>query len=263
MSSLTAGRFLGKTFIVTGATSGVGRAIALRLASEGASGITVVGRNEERGEGVVRELEEMGSEAMFVRAEMDRVEDVSAVVPAHVERFDSIHGLVNSAGDTSRGWLHDQSVEVWDRLMAVNARAPFILTQAATNEMRSRGVPGGVVNIITITSYGGQPYLNAYAASKAALVGFTKNSAHSLRKDRIRCNGLNIGWTHSAAEHALQVKETGDEDWLEKANEKAPFGKLVQPEDIAAMAALLLSEESGVMTGSIIDMDQMVMGAYD
>ncbi|GMI19110.1 hypothetical protein TeGR_g10027 [Tetraparma gracilis] len=106
-------------------------------------------------------------------------------------------------------------------------------------------------------------YLNAYCASKGALVAFTKNSAHSLRADKIRCNGINIGWTASAAEHRLQVEETGDENWLEKASGKAPFGKLVQPEDIAGLTAFLLSKESGVMTGSVIDMDQNVIGAYD
>ena len=148
---------------------------------------------------------------------MDDVAQVSDVVPKHEARFGVAHGLVNSAGDTSRGWLKDQSVESWDRLFAVNARAPFILTQAATNSMIEAGVRGAVVNIITITSHGGQPYLCGYAASKGALATFTKNAAHQLRRSRIRCNGINIGWTASAAEHRLQVEETGDEDWLEKA----------------------------------------------
>lgn len=257
-------RFKGKTFIVTGGTSGVGEAIALQLAREGADGVSVVGRNVERGEGVVEKLSSLGCVGNFIRASMDSVPSVSSVVPSHTTFFNSPpHGLVNSAGDTSRGWLKDQKVEDWDRLFAVNARAPFILTQAATNAMIDKGIQGSIVNIITITSHGGQPYLCGYAASKGALVTFTKNAAHQLRKDRIRCNGINIGWTSSAAEHRLQVKETGDENWLEKAGEKVPFGKLVQPDDIAELACFLLSDKSGVCTGSVIDFDQMVMGGYD
>ena len=194
---------------------------------------------------------------------MENVEEVQAVIPKHEAAFGPASGLVNSAGDTGRGWLKSQSVESWDRLFAVNARAPFLLTQAASNSMVANGIAGGIVNIITITSHGGQPYLCGYAASKGALATFTKNAAHQLRKNRIRCNGINIGWTASAAEHKLQVKETGDENWLEGAKSRVPFGKLVNPSDIAELTTFLLSERSGVCTGSVIDFDQMVIGAYD
>jgi NAD(P)-dependent dehydrogenase (short-subunit alcohol dehydrogenase family) len=202
----------------------VGESIALQLAAEGASAVSVVGRNETRGNGVVSKLRDLGCEGLFIKASMDSVPEVQAVVPKHEEKFGVAHGLVNSAGDTGRGWLKDQSVESWDRLFAVNARAPFILTQAATNSMIRSSIQGSVVNIITITSHGGQPYLCGYAASKGALSTFTKNAAHQLRKDRIKCNGINIGWTASAAEHKLQVEETGDEKWLEKAGEKVRRG---------------------------------------
>ncbi|GMH88559.1 hypothetical protein TrST_g11194 [Triparma strigata] len=256
-------RSSGKSFIVTGGTSGVGQAIATQLAREGAAAISVVGRSAERGAGVVKVLQDLGCEAQFIKASMDDVEEVKAVVGKHEAKFGVASGLVNSAGDTSRGTLAEQTVEDWDRLFAVNARAPFILTQMATNSMKREKIEGSVVNIITITSHGGQPYLCGYAASKGALVTFTKNAAHSLRSDRIRCNGINIGWTYSAAEDKLQVRETGDVNWLEKAKEKVPFGKLVLPEDIAELTCFLLSENSGVCTGSVIDFDQMVMGGYD
>ncbi|GMH56336.1 hypothetical protein TrLO_g10325 [Triparma laevis f. longispina] len=253
----------GKSFIVTGGTSGVGQAIATQLAREGAAAISIVGRSAERGAGVVKVLTDLGCKAQFIKASMDNVEEVKAVVGKHEGAFGVASGLVNSAGDTSRGTLAEQTVEDWDRLFAVNARAPFLLTQMATNSMKRENIEGSIVNIITITSHGGQPYLCGYAASKGALVTFTKNAAHSLRGDRIRCNGINIGWTHSAAEDKLQVKETGDVNWLEKAKEKVPFGKLVLPEDIAELTCFLLSENSGVCTGSVIDFDQMVMGGYD
>ncbi|KAJ1637139.1 hypothetical protein T492DRAFT_955401 [Pavlovales sp. CCMP2436] len=256
-------RFTGRTYVVTGGTSGVGEAVALRLAGEGAAGITIVGRSESRGASVCAKLTALGCKAQFVKADMESVADVKAIVPSHEHCFNSLDGLVNCAGDTSRGNIRDQTVEDWDRLFAVNARAPFLLTQAASNLMREKGTHGSIVNIITITSHGGQPYLCGYAASKGACATLTKNAAHALRQDRIRVNGINIGWTNSAAEHSTQVASGAGEDWLQKVGEKVPFGRLVEPSDIAALTALLLSSESGVMTGSVIDMDQMVIGAYD
>ncbi|KAG8465113.1 hypothetical protein KFE25_012476 [Diacronema lutheri] len=256
-------RLVGKTFVVTGGTSGVGEAVAMRLAREGCAGVTIVGRSEERGARVCAQLDELGCKALFVKADMASVADVQAVVPAHARAFGSLDGLVNCAGDTARGSIGDQAVEDWDRLFAVNARAPFLLTQAASNYMRETGTCGSIVNIITITSHGGQPYLCGYAASKGACVALTRNTAHALRHDRIRVNGINIGWTNSAAEHATQLAQGAGEDWLERAAARVPFGRLVEPADIAALAAYLLSPEAGVMTGAIIDMDQMVIGAYD
>lgn len=240
-----------------------GEAVATRLASEGCAGITIVGRSEQRGASVCAKLGGLGCKAIFVKADMSSVADVQAVVPAHERAFGSLDGLVNCAGDTSRGNVRDQAVADWDRLFAVNARAPYLLTQAASNAMIAQGRPGSIVNVITITSHGGQPYLFGYAASKGACVTLTKNAAHALRQDRIRVNGINIGWSNTAAEHATQVASGAGEDWLEKAAAKLPFGRLVEPSDIAALTAFLLSDESGVMTGSIIDMDQNVIGAYD
>lgn len=235
----------------------------MRLATEGCTGITIVGRSEERGASVCAKLSALGCKAIFVKADMGSVADIQEVVPAHERAFGSLDGLVNCAGDTTRGNIRDQTVADWDRLFAINARAPFVLTQAAANAMIAKGRPGSIVNIITITSHGGQPYLCAYAASKGACVTLTKNAAHALRHERVRVNGINIGWSNTAAEHATQVAAGAGEDWLEKAAAKMPFGRLVEPSDIAALAAFLLSHESGVMTGSIIDMDQNVIGAYD
>lgn len=201
---------------------------------------------------VVAKLGALGCEAQFVHAEMGSVDDVTAIVPAHVKAFGSLDGLANCAGDTSRGSIQSQTAESWDQLMAVNARAPFLLVQAASNTMRELGTAGGsIVNIITITSHGGQPYLCGYAASKGACATLTRNAAHALRHDRIRVNGINIGWTNSAAEHLTQVASGAGEDWLAKAVEKVPFGRLVEPADVAALTAFLLSAESGVMTGSV------------
>jgi NAD(P)-dependent dehydrogenase (short-subunit alcohol dehydrogenase family) len=192
------------------------------------------------------------------------VEQARASVTATVEEYGRVDCLVNAAGLTSRGSLLDTTPELFDAHVAVNLKSPFFLMQAAVEDMRRRGEPGTIVNVITMTSHGGQPYLAPYAASKAGLVGLTRNAAHAHRWDRIRINGVNIGWTDTEGEDAIQRRfhDAGD-DWRELAGTSLPMGRLGQVGDIAALVVLLLSERSGVVTGSVIDWDQEVVGARD
>jgi NAD(P)-dependent dehydrogenase (short-subunit alcohol dehydrogenase family) len=136
--------------------------------------------------------------------------------------------------------------------------------QAAVADMRRRGAPGTVVNIVSMAMHGGQPYLAPYTASKAGLAGLTRNVAFAHRFDRVRINGLNIGWTATPGEAATQrTFHDAADDWLEQAAAAQPMGKLGQPDEIADAVVFLLSDRSGVVTGSIIDWDQNVPGAYD
>ena len=107
-----------------------------------------------------------------------------------------------------------------------------------------------------------QPFLAPYVASKAGLAGLTRNAAHAHRWDRIRINGLNVGWTDTEGEDSIQ-REFHDDRWLEEAAKAQPMGKLGQVDEIAAMVVLLLSDRSGVVTGSVIDWDQIVIGGLD
>jgi NAD(P)-dependent dehydrogenase (short-subunit alcohol dehydrogenase family) len=158
----------------------------------------------------------------------------------------------------------DTSPELFDEHVAVNLRGPFFLMQAAIADMVSRGAGGAIVNIISMSAHGGQPYLAPYVASKAGLIGLTRNAAYAHRWDRIRINGLNIGWTETEGEDATQRRFHGaGDDWLEKAAAALPMGKLGQVDEIADFVVLLLSDRSGVVTGSVIDWDQMVPGAHD
>ena len=129
--------------------------------------------------------------------------------------------------------------------------------------MRAMSIEGAIVNIITMSSHGGQPNLTAYCASKGALATLTKNVAHAVRADRIRVNGLNLGWADTPNEHRVQKAEGADEDWLARAEANQPFGRLVKVEDVARACLFLLGPESGIMTGALIDYDQNVMGTYD
>lgn len=251
----------GKTFVVTGGTQGLGRGIALHLARQGAAGIVICGRNQENGRAAAQEISEAGAPCTYVRADLAVEADCRTVVQTAGERFGRVDGLVNAAGLTNRGTLEDTTVELWDLQFNVNVRAPFILTQETVRIMKHKKIPGSIVNIISDCAHGGYPYLTAYSASKGALATFTKNAAHSLRFDRIRVNGICIGWMYTPHEHLVQVEQEGKpENWLELAEKEEPFGRILRPQDVACLAAYLLSDQSEMMTGSLIDFDQKVIG---
>jgi NAD(P)-dependent dehydrogenase (short-subunit alcohol dehydrogenase family) len=251
-------RLDGKVVVVTGSTQGLGAAIATRVAQLGAAGVVVTGRDRERGE---RVREGLGADALFVAGDLAREEDCRALIAACAERFGRLDGLVNAAGLSLRGTLDDTSVELWDRLFAVNVRAPFVLTQEAARLMRAVG-GGSVVNIITMASHGGEPVLMAYSASKGALATLTRNLGYSLQPERIRVNGLNIGWTATEGEHGVQTGVGQPSEWLAAADASRPFGRLLRPEDVAPMATYLLSDAARMVTGSVVDFDQTVHGPY-
>jgi NAD(P)-dependent dehydrogenase (short-subunit alcohol dehydrogenase family) len=253
-------RLDGKVLVVTGSTQGLGAEFARRSARLGAAGIVICGRDSERGETVRADLEELGCEAVFVEADLTEPESCVAVIRACDERFGRLDGLVNSAGLTSRGTLDDTTVELWDRIFAVNVRAPFLLIQHGARLMRRSGDGGSVVNIITMSSHGGEPVLTAYASSKGALVTLTRNAGYSLQPDRIRVNGLNIGWTATEGEHGVQTETGRPEDWLAEADATSPLGRLLRPDDISPMVTYLLSDAAKMVTGSVIDFDQTVHG---
>ena len=257
------GWFGGRAYVVTGSTQGMGEAVAKALANAGARGIVVCGRNAANGKRVKSEIERLGAAAEFVAADLAKPEDCRAIVAACDRRFGRIDGLVNAAGDTGRGTIADTTVELWDRLFAVNARAPFLLMQDAIRIMRRDKTAGSIVNVITMSAYGGQPFITPYCAAKGALAVLTKNVAHAVRFDRIRVNGINVGWTDTPHEHEVQRAQGQPADWLASAEAAQPFGRLIKPDDVARLSLFLLGPESAVMTGAIVDFDQRVIGAWD
>lgn len=253
----------GKVILVTGGSQGVGEGIARAAVEAGASGVMLSGRDAARGQRVAAGLSRASCPVAFVAGDLANETSCRGVVEETLVRFAQIDGLVNAAGLTDRGTIDDTTVALWDKLFAVNARAPFILTQEVVRHLKQHKRPGSIVNIITQSSHGGQPFLTAYSASKGALAVLTKNTAHALRADRIRVNGLNIGWTDTPGEHAIQKRDGRPANWLETAEPRQPFGRLIKPHDVAVAAVYLLSDASEMMTGSLIDLDQNVVGAYD
>lgn len=253
-----------RVFVITGGTQGLGREIALRVAGLGARGVAICGRNQKNGNAVAAELKAAGSEALFVLADLHRVEDCRRVVAAADQRFGRIDGLVNAAASTARGTLDTTTPEQWDRMMALNLRAPFLLMQDCARIMRRQGRGGSIVNILSVSAHGGQPKLTAYCTSKGALGILTRNAAWSLRRDRIRVNGLNIGWMASPGEQAAQKAEDAPDDWLERADRASPFGRILRPLDVARMVTFLMADDGQMVTGSLIDFDHnIIIGAFD
>jgi len=262
-SSRPHGLLTDQVVLINGGTAGLGAGIARAAAREGAI-VAVSGRRREPGDALAAELTASGTKALFVSADVSDVAQAQACAAAVIAAFGRVDCLVNAAGLTSRGTLLDTTPELFDAHVAVNLRAPFFLMQAVVADLVARQAPGTIVNISSTSAHAGQPYLAPYVTTKAGLAGLTRNAAHAHRWDRIRINALNIGWTDTDGEDATQRRFHGaGDDWREKAAATLPMGKLGQVDEIADFVVFLLSERSGVVTGSVIDWDQNVLGGMD
>jgi NAD(P)-dependent dehydrogenase (short-subunit alcohol dehydrogenase family) len=251
----------GKIAVITGSTQGLGEATARLFQARGVSGLIITGRNRERGAAVAASLTSAGCQAHFVAAELDQLDDCRRIITAADAHFGKLHILVNCAAHTERGSIWDTTPELYDQIMAINVRAPFFLMQDAIKLMEHTGEGGAIVNISSVASYGSVPFLSAYATSKGALNILTKNVAYAVMRSRIRVNALNLGWMDTPSEDLIQRRyHSGGADWLAQAEAAQPFGRLLKTDEVARAIAFLASDESGIMTGSIVDFDQSVIG---
>jgi NAD(P)-dependent dehydrogenase (short-subunit alcohol dehydrogenase family) len=251
------------TAIITGGAQGLGFAIAERLAREGARGIVLSGRSVDKGEKAAARIQALGTDCVFIKADVSMAADCFNLVAAALERFGSVNALVNAAALPDRGTLLDTTPELLDRMFHTNVSGPFLLMQGVLRHLVETGQPGSIVNILSMVVHCGQSYLAPYSASKGALATLTKNVANAFATHRIRCNGILTGWMDTPGENATQQTFHGVRgDWLAKAEAAQPMGQLVKPHQVAGLAAYLLSPESGVITGALIDYDQRVSGAY-
>jgi NAD(P)-dependent dehydrogenase (short-subunit alcohol dehydrogenase family) len=254
----------GRIGIVTGGSQGLGEAIARLFAERGAAGLVICGRNAAKGERVAEEISATGCPAHFVTTDLSKVAECRNVIGEADRRFGRVDALVNAAGLSDRGNILDTTEERFNEIFDVNVRAPFFLIQGAALIMRREKIQGSIVNIQSMSAHGGQPFISAYCASKGALATLTRNAAHSLLKHRIRVNGLNIGWMSTPGEdRIMKTYHAAKDGWLDDAVKSRPFGRLIDPKEVARACVYLASDESGLMTGSNIDFDQNVVGTGD
>jgi NAD(P)-dependent dehydrogenase (short-subunit alcohol dehydrogenase family) len=246
-----------KIALVTGSTSGIGRGIAEHFVALGAR-LVVHGRSEAQAREVAGRLHK---DAAWIAADLADVDACRRIVRFTIEKFGGIDVLVNNAASTARGYLEDVPVEVWDTVMHVNLRAPFLCMQEAIRSMKTRG-GGSIVNIGSINAYIGEPKLGPYSVSKGGLMTLTRNGAAALGRYRIRVNQINVGWTLTEGEERVKrIEEGRGPDWLQQAVAAAPFGRLLAPRDIALAAAYFASEDSALVTGTVMDLEQSPVGA--
>ena len=262
-------QFQDKIVIVTGSTQGSGAETAKLIASRGAKGIAICGRNEEKGNKIKEEIIKIGTECIYIKADLENLEDCRKIVSETDKTYGTVNSLINSAAFTERGTILSTTPENYEKMFNINTRAPFFLMQDVIKIMIRDKVKGTIAHVLSVAAYSGMPFIAAYSASKAALGIMIKNVANSVSGHQIRVNGLNLGWTDTPAEDMVQKKfHNADDDWLKKTEAKVPFKRLNKPIDVARALAFLCSDESGLMTGSLVDFDQTVVGwhsysAYD
>jgi NAD(P)-dependent dehydrogenase (short-subunit alcohol dehydrogenase family) len=255
-----------KIAVITGGSQGLGAATARLFAARGARGLILCGRQTAKGKAVAEEIQKLypACEVHFVTADLEQIDSPKLIIQAAKEHFGQLDILVNVAGLSARGTILDTSPELFERIMNINVRAPFFLIQEAAKLMRANKIAGTIVSIGSIAAYAGMPMLSAYCTSKGALNTLTRNTAHALMRDHIRVNCLNIGWMSSDEEDVIQRKYHGAKDgWQKKVGQDMPFGRLVDPDEVARALAFLASDESGLMTGSVVNFDQSVWAASD
>ena len=231
------------------------------FAGEGCAGVLICGRSAENGQTVAGEIEALGARAHFVRADLTDLDQVRSLVPTARREFGRVDHLVNAAAITDRGNILETSPELYRQALDLNLRAPFFLIQDAARVMIEQGGGGSIANVLSVNSYGGGLDLAAYSASKGGLLTLTKNAANYLANHRIRVNGIALGWTDTPNEDRIQRQYHGaGPNWREQVEPMLPFGRMLKTHDVANTVRFLCSEDSGIMTGAIVDLSFSVVG---
>lgn len=241
----------GKVIVITGSTDGIGLATARECVAEGAR-VLIHGREQERAERVAATF---SGKAAACGAELADPDSPPRIVAAAVAAYGEIHGLVNNAAYICRSDLETTDAAVFDRVMAINARAPMLMIKAALPYLKA--TRGSVVNIGSINAYTGEPRQLAYSMSKSALMTMSRNLANVLAQERVRVNHFNVGWVITENERKLKIAEGLPEDWhIRPEVEHVPSGRMTQPEEIARHVAFWLSDKSIPISGSVMELEQ-------
>ena len=238
----------GKTAIITGGGSGFGRETAIKLAQRGAN-ISVVDVSKEQGEETVKLCKQLGTDAIFIEADVSKVEDVKRYVSQTVEHFGKIDLFFNNAGISGSGVRTlDCSEEEFDAIVNVNLKGAFYGLKYVVNEMLKTG-GGSIVNTASLGGIVGMPTLGAYSATKHGIVGLTKTIAGEYGRDNIRINAIAPGTNETPMVKAFPPEA------IKAMGEAVPMGRLGQPHEVGNVVAFLLSDEASYIHGAVISID--------
>jgi len=234
-----------KVSLVTGASRGIGKAIALEMAREGADVIVNYNHSNDKAIEVTRAIEALGRRALAIRADVSKADDVEEMKRLVLKEFGSVDILINNAGTHYhlKSWEMEQSE--WSRVLGVNLDGVFLCSKAFSGEMRAKKW-GRIINISSIVAFTGTDHEAHYGASKAAVVGLTKALALELARFNITVNAIAPGWVETDMTSAVT------EDEKRKALELVPLGRFGRPEDIAHASVFLASDKASFITGQTV-----------
>jgi NAD(P)-dependent dehydrogenase (short-subunit alcohol dehydrogenase family) len=246
-------RLSGKVALITGGGTGIGRAIAMAFAREGAS-VCVAGRRLEKLREVISEIQKHGGAGLAMECDVTKTNEVERAVKGTVERFGRLNVLVNNAGAVHVSTVEGISEEDWDRLMRVNVKGPFLASRAVLPEFRKCG-GGAIVNIGSVLGLFAVKDRAAYCASKGGVTMLTKAMALDHAHENVRVNCICPSIVETELVRGVFDESERGQAWLKARIATIPLGRIGQPGDVAELAVFLASEEASWLTGAAIPLD--------
>lgn len=255
---MTSDKLLNKAAIVTGASRGIGRAIALALAKEGAKLVVNYNNSEKEATKVVDEIKRFSTEALPVKADVSKSDEVNGLVKNALKKFGRIDILVNNAGVEPMNRMIDITEREWDYVMNINARGTFLCNQAVALQMIKSGCGGKIVNIASQAGKTGAEFLAHYSASKAAIIAFTKAAAKELALYKINVNCVCPGVIETDMQkqdlaRSAEFMGVTEREMNRQVLSRIPLGRIGNPDDVARVVVFLCSEDADYMTGQAIN----------